>query len=416
MKINENKYGLAQIDKQLLNNIDIVHFDNNYQYRDLLNEKDNLITLFEILCHGKQKFQLNLNENSDIIELLYWYLINNNNNLNNDKYLNDYINKILNYGKQLEFIGTPLKTINIKDNNYIITVQTNKNYIKDIFKQHNIILRKNDKINLPLDCIVEDGALIVIDRAKKITIETKDKISIEYTQEKNIGDLLKSLSILTNNNDIIIPDRNTLITEDMCITITYVDELISYETEEIPFRKEIQEDNTLYIGSSRVLQEGQNGSQLKKIVKKFKNNQLIETMEIPIEITPPINEIVAKGTKEKFVYRIGARESSIPTNYYKKMTFTATAYTTPMRNGVHSGRTSRGHIPRYGIIAVDPRVIPYGTKMYIVSSDGVYNYGYCIAGDCGGAIKGNIVDLFFDTHSECIQFGRRQIDIYFLNE
>ena len=66
-------------------------------------------------------------------------------------------------------------------------------------------------------------------------------------------------------------------------------------------------------------------------------------------------------------------------------------------------------------MAVDPKVIPLGTKMYIVSADGEYLYGYCVAEDTGGAIQGNIVDLFFNTYEECIQFGRRDVLIYILD-
>lgn len=69
----------------------------------------------------------------------------------------------------------------------------------------------------------------------------------------------------------------------------------------------------------------------------------------------------------------------------------------------------------YGVIAVDPTVIPYGTKMYIESADGKYIYGYAIAGDCGGAIKGKRVDLFYWSKAQCNEFGRRAVNIYFLD-
>ena len=63
---------------------------------------------------------------------------------------------------------------------------------------------------------------------------------------------------------------------------------------------------------------------------------------------------------------------------------------------------------------MDPSVIPLGTKMYIVSSDGSVVYGLCTAEDTGGAIKGNKVDLYYDTRAECLKFGRRSVDVYIL--
>ena len=85
-------------------------------------------------------------------------------------------------------------------------------------------------------------------------------------------------------------------------------------------------------------------------------------------------------------------------------------------NGGYS-KTAYGLTPGYGIVAVDPKVIPLGTKLYIESSDGgkSWVYGYCIAGDTGGAIKGNKVDLCFNTKAECIKFGRKTATVYILN-
>ena len=70
-----------------------------------------------------------------------------------------------------------------------------------------------------------------------------------------------------------------------------------------------------------------------------------------------------------------------------------------------------------GLVAVDPRKIPYGTRLYIVSSDGRYNYGYAIAADTGGALRSGrvLVDLFYNTERECVNFGRRQVKVYILD-
>lgn len=95
--------------------------------------------------------------------------------------------------------------------------------------------------------------------------------------------------------------------------------------------------------------------------------------------------------------------------YTSTISVEATAYT-------GGGTTATGTAARYGAIAVDPSVIPYGTKMYIVSDDGKWIYGVATAEDCGGAIKGHIVDLYFDDYNTCIQFGRRNCTIYILDD
>ncbi|MDD6188138.1 MAG: 3D domain-containing protein [Clostridiales bacterium] len=99
--------------------------------------------------------------------------------------------------------------------------------------------------------------------------------------------------------------------------------------------------------------------------------------------------------------------------YSSVIQVSATAYTTERQE---NKITATGTVAHVGGIAVDPKVIPYGTKMYILSEAGAWAYGYAVAEDCGGGIKGNKVDLFFDTYDECIQFGVRNALIYILEE
>lgn len=80
------------------------------------------------------------------------------------------------------------------------------------------------------------------------------------------------------------------------------------------------------------------------------------------------------------------------------------------------GITKTGTRAKVGTIAVDPKVIPLGTKMYVEGLNGAKNYGLGTAEDIGGAIKGNIIDLYFDTHAETRQWGRQQVNVYILKE
>lgn len=78
------------------------------------------------------------------------------------------------------------------------------------------------------------------------------------------------------------------------------------------------------------------------------------------------------------------------------------------------GITKSGTKAKVGTVAVDPTVIPLGTKLYIEYADGTGAYGYATAEDTGSAIKGYRVDLFFNTYQECIEFGRRRVVVYIL--
>lgn len=106
--------------------------------------------------------------------------------------------------------------------------------------------------------------------------------------------------------------------------------------------------------------------------------------------------------------------------YSQVMQLEATAYC-PCYSccGKHPGNkwynvTATGTTAKVGTIAVDPQVIPLGTKVYIEGLNGAKNYGYAVAEDTGGAIKGNIIDLYFNTHGETVIWGRQQVKVYIL--
>jgi len=93
-------------------------------------------------------------------------------------------------------------------------------------------------------------------------------------------------------------------------------------------------------------------------------------------------------------HKMASREAS-----QKTMVMEATAYT------YTGNKTATGTWPKIGVAAVDPKVIPLGTMLY------VEGYGYARAEDTGGLIKGDRIDLFFETEQECIEWGRKNVKV-----
>ena len=89
-------------------------------------------------------------------------------------------------------------------------------------------------------------------------------------------------------------------------------------------------------------------------------------------------------------------------------TMVATAYTAGSASPWGTGYTATGMLARYGVVAVDPHIIPLGTHLFIPG------YGYAIAGDTGGAIIGHRVDLCMDSLADALNFGRHMITVYIL--
>jgi 3D (Asp-Asp-Asp) domain-containing protein len=140
--------------------------------------------------------------------------------------------------------------------------------------------------------------------------------------------------------------------------------------------------------------------------------------EVEIEQTPtPKPKATVKPTEKpeapRPTERIVLAGRGDVTRYSKVITATATAYCAcTICTGSGNGRTATGAVAQRGVIAVDPKVIPLGSRVYVETDGGGYVYGAAVAADTGGAIRGNKVDLCFNTHSEALAFGRRTVQVY----
>lgn len=179
-------------------------------------------------------------------------------------------------------------------------------------------------------------------------------------------------------------------------------------------------DPSLPEGEKEVLVPGVAGQQREIALVTYENGNPVnrELTEV-VRVTDPVDAIVAVGTGQTQERRwplLGEGFLVTPEGqclaYTHTDQFRAVAYTSWVADT--TGTTATGTVARVGAIAVDPSVIPYGTRMYIVTNDGEYIYGLATAEDCGGGIKGHIIDLFFDTLEECYAFGSRQCTVYFL--
>ena len=182
------------------------------------------------------------------------------------------------------------------------------------------------------------------------------------------------------------------------------------------------QDPSLPEGKREVLFPGQAGKALQTCLVTYENGMQTGKTVLQEEVQQePVYQIVAVGTgenteKERAFPLFGENcivtEAGQVLEFSHQGRFSATAYTSGIADVGYI--TATGTKARVGAIAVDPKVIPYGTKMFIVTEDGQYVYGEATAEDCGGGIKGNRIDLFFDTVGECYAFGVRMCQVYFL--
>ena len=267
--------------------------------------------------------------------------------------------------------------------------------------------------------------------AETITVHRNPKVTILYhgqeiqaeIQGETAGELLEKLGLDLGVNDRLSVPEETVLEAGMEFRVDRI-----LQREEQRTRVEPHAVVTCYAaylpeGDRVVLKSGRDGELLRSEFVCYVNSKEVqrELLEETRTVAPQA-EIVAVGTggvtgpgitQEPI---IGDGVILLPTG--EKIDYTrvdyvrATAYT-------HSdlgctSTTATGTKVHHGTVAVDPRYIPYGTRMFIMASDGSYVYGLCEAEDCGGDIKGDRVDLYLPSTEECMAFGRRRCTVYFL--
>lgn len=259
----------------------------------------------------------------------------------------------------------------------------------------------------------ENNVTIDIARAFEVTVKTADEqISLKAVAGDTVEDVLKRAKVECDESTKLSASLTDTVSADMVITVIRSTTKIIKETEIIPFETETKKSDSLYVGTTSVSQEGKNGEITKTYEVIYEDGKETGRKLIDKEVTKEAQtKIVLKGTKVKAPSSFGSKMSKEELAGAKCISVVATAYCNTSDGGQI---TATGTKTGFGIVAVDPRVIPLGTKLYITSADGSYVYGYCVAGDTGGAIKGNRVDLFLGSESECRAFGRRPMQVYIL--
>ena len=209
------------------------------------------------------------------------------------------------------------------------------------------------------------------------------------------------------------------------VTLTISDHLTVYEriTETAPYETVYRDTTSLPEGQERVVQPGREGQRTAVYEQTWVSGQMVSRQYVEEISSTAVDEIIERGTAMTAVAE-NDTVVDVTTNadgsgtltfasggtmkFSKAVTVTATAYTAG-HDGVDY-TTATGTFVREGVAAVDKRVFPLGSKLYVMAKG--LEYGYTTAEDTG--MKGAKIDLYMDTYQECIQFGRRTATVYLL--
>ena len=327
------------------------------------------------------------------------------------------------------------------------------------FRNVEVVNRKDD-----------DGIVyLTLKETFDVSIQTSDETLTIRTAPCTVGELLEANGISVGSDDIVTPDVDDWLSESSQITVTRVSFSTVTETEDVPFSVEVQYDSQLLKGVQEIARYGENGEKsIEYRVEEHDGEEVAREVVKEEEVKPPVNCIVKQGIRiaqNKQEEQATASESTTATSsqtlpssqpetessgelstagrsqvwsvpagidddtenkiitagdgssyeYTAVIDVTATAY-----HRVEDGGeiTASGTVTQYGTIAVDPRVIPLGSRLYVVSDGGdqSWSYGPGLAEDTGGLIKGAKIDLFFMTGDEANDFGIRPAKVYILKD
>lgn len=301
-------------------------------------------------------------------------------------------------------------TIEVVVDGQKVEITTLSKNLNTVLENNGITVAQEDKISVGLDSKVNDGDIIYINKAVDVEVVVDGKNLSVSSAEKTVKDMLEAENIKINQEDKVTPSIDENLQAGMTVEVTRVKKELVNEVQPIAFETETRNNSELKQGSEEVVQAGSNGEKTITTEVVYENGKEVNRKVVKEVVSKnPISKIIDIGTLA--VVRPSRGSNGQDFAYSSVISCTSTAYTSDRGDSgtiTATGTTVRRNPDGYSTVAVDPRVIPLGTKLYIEG------YGLAIAEDTGGAIKGNKVDVYVNSYDEAINWGRRQVNVYIL--
>lgn len=320
--------------------------------------------------------------------------------------------------------GTATKSVSVVVNGQETVVSTKQWVLQRLLDELAIPVGAHDRLSLPLEAKLKHGDSVVIDHAYPIQLTADGNTETRYTTGRTVAAALEDLNVSLGELDKVTPALESPLAGNDTVQVVRVSKIVEDQTEAIPFETVKQNDPNLLKGKEQTVSEGKEGVLAKKIEKTFEDGVLVAENVVDMKVAEEsVNKVVALGTKNPVVV-LSAASPNIDEVSKNGVTFaykqilnnvTLTAYT------VDVGKSSEH--PQYGMtfsgtrvtegrtIAVDPKVIPIGWWVYI---EGI---GLRRAEDTGSAIKGNTIDVYFDSLDYAKRFGvKRGYKVYVIGK
>lgn len=290
-----------------------------------------------------------------------------------------------------------------------------KGTVADALKKAGITLA-DDEISVPApDSEITKDMVISIFKTKTVSVTADGKTTNVQLALANVYDALNFAGYEVDDDDILSTSHNEDVENINAVTIKRVTYKTESSKEKIAYDTVKKNSDDVELGETKVKTEGKDGEKIvTREVKYIDGEKTSDKVVAEKTIKKPVDKVVLVGTKGAATS--GGAGTFTDSNgatvaYSQVLTGSGTAYTAPAGAG-----TATGVRAYHGGVAVNPNIIPYGSKLYIVSTDGSFVYGYATAVDTGGALMAGtaIVDCYYNTYDECVNFGRRDVNVYVL--
>lgn len=291
------------------------------------------------------------------------------------------------------------KTVTIVADGKTQVVKTHLNSASGVVRDAGINLGKSDAVIVSTPYIQEGSTLTVL-RAIPVTVTVDGKRKNVMTVQRSVQALADELGY-TSPNYMPVENGDSALASGANVEIARITSTqVAHRDEVVPVQVVRERDDTLAKGEEKVAQQGSEGIRSIEEETFYSNGKVIKKQVVKETNTKEmVPTIIKEGTREV--------EASRGTSRYRQvLTMEATAYLPS--DGGGNGITASGMVARRGVVAVDPSVIPLGTRLYIPG------YGEAVAGDTGGSIRGHRIDLVMESYSEAMNFGRRSVEVYVL--
>jgi len=281
--------------------------------------------------------------------------------------------------------------------------------VGEALREMGLNIRRQDLVLPPIETSLNDGLRVQVQRAKDTSIEVDGRRITWPTRSRTVGDLIQEARIVLAPLDRVSPAFGAAVTRGLVVRVTRVNEQIIVETEPVPFATEVRADPDLEIDQSRLAHPGRAGVLEREVRLRYENGQLSTRQVLRQEqARPPEPRVWTYGTK------IVVRQLETPqgpVGYWRQLRVWATSYTPadgawPAGHPSY-GRTRIGLQAGRGVVAVDPSLIPFYTRLYVPG------YGEGLAGDTGGGVIGSHIDLGFNDGDTGL-WSSRWVEAYWL--